>query len=98
MGRRNRTGPTDRDRANCPDNALWHTRHVSASSDLAVLSSIVAQVDDLARRVTDLAERYGSSPDSAVAAELFSTERALAAAHRSLDRVSGLLDQLPDEG
>jgi hypothetical protein len=70
---------------------------VSTSSDLAVLSSIVAQVDDLARRVTDLAERYGSSPDSAVAAELFATERALATARRSLDRVSGLLDQVRDD-
>jgi hypothetical protein len=69
---------------------------MSAASDLAVLSSIVAQVDDLARRVTDLAERYGETPDSAVASELFATERALATARRSLDRASGLLDQLRD--
>jgi hypothetical protein len=92
-----RTGPSGRNRANCRPHVLWHTRRVSTSSDLAVLSSIVAQVDDLARRVTDLAERYGSSPDSAVAAELFATERALAAAHRSLDRVSGLLSQIDDD-
>ncbi len=68
---------------------------VSTSSDLAALSSIQTQVDELSRRVTDLAERYGDTPDSAVASELFSTERALATARRSLDRASALLDQLP---
>jgi hypothetical protein len=67
---------------------------VSTVSDLAALSSIVAQVDELSRRVTDLAERYGETPDSAVASELFATERALATARRSLDRASTLLDQL----
>jgi hypothetical protein len=68
---------------------------VSTSSDLATLSSIQTQVDELSRRVTDLAERYGDTPDSAIASELFATERALATARRSLDRASSLLDQLP---
>jgi hypothetical protein len=68
---------------------------VSTSSDLATLSSIQTQVDELSRRVTDLAERYGDTPDSAIASELFATERALATARRSLDRASALLDQLP---
>jgi hypothetical protein len=68
---------------------------VSTSSDLATLSSIQTQVDELSRRVTDLAERYGDTPDSAIASELFATERALATARRSLDRASTLLDQLP---
>ena len=68
---------------------------MSTSSDLATLSSIQTQVDELSRRVTDLAERYGDTPDSAVAGELFATERALATARRSLDRASALLDQLP---
>ena len=68
---------------------------MSTSSDLATLSSIQTQVDELSRRVTDLAERYGDTPDSAVASELFATERALATARRSLDRASSLLDQLP---
>ena len=68
---------------------------MSTSSDLATLSSIQTQVDELSRRVTDLAERYGDTPDSAVASELFATERALATARRSLDRASTLLDQLP---
>lgn len=67
---------------------------MSTSSDLATLSSIQTQVDELSRRVTELAERYGETPDSAVASELFSTERALATARRSLDRAAALLDQL----
>jgi hypothetical protein len=64
---------------------------VNASSDLALLSSITTQVDEIARRVTDLAEQYGTSPDSAVAAELFGVERALHTAVRQLDRATKLL-------
>jgi hypothetical protein len=69
---------------------------VSTASDLAALSSIAAQIDELTRRVTDLAERYGESPDSAVATELFSSERALTSARRSLDRATTLMDQRGD--
>jgi hypothetical protein len=69
---------------------------VSTASDLATLSSIVTQVDELARRITDLAEQYGETPDSAVASELFETERALTSARRSLDRATDLLDQICD--
>ena len=67
---------------------------MGAESDRATLSSVVAQVDELTRRVTDLAEQYGETPDSAVATELFATERALVTARRTLDRASSLLDQL----
>jgi hypothetical protein len=70
------------------------TRSGSAGSDLAVISSIVAQIEDLGRRVTELAERYGETPDSAVSTELFATERALATARRSLDRATTLLESL----
>jgi hypothetical protein len=69
---------------------------MSTASDLATISSIVTQIDELTRRVTEMAERYGETPDSAVASELFATERALTTARRSLDRATGLLDQLPD--
>ena len=69
---------------------------MSTSSDLAALSSITAQVDELSRRITVLAESYGRTPDSAVAGELFSTERAFATARRSLDRASTLLARMPD--
>jgi hypothetical protein len=64
---------------------------MSATSDLAVLSSVVTQVEELARRVTELAEQYGESPDSAVAAELFASEGALATARRTLERAATLL-------
>jgi hypothetical protein len=63
-------------------------------SDLATISSIVAQVDELTQRVTVIAERYGETPDSAVAGELFTTERSLATARRSLERASTLLDEM----
>ena len=75
---------------------LWHTRSMTTSSDLAVLSSVVAQIDELGKRVTDLAEQYAETPDSAIAAELYATERALASARRSLDRVVSLLGALGD--
>jgi hypothetical protein len=65
---------------------------VDATSDLAVLSSIGAQIDDLAARVTEMAERYGETPDSAIAAELFGAERALLGARRSIDRAAGYLE------
>ncbi len=70
---------------------------MSAGSDLAILSSLQAQVDELGRRITELAERYGETPDSAVAIELYATERALATARRSLDRASVLVEQLRDD-
>jgi hypothetical protein len=69
---------------------------VSTTSDIATLSSVVTQVDELGRRVTEIAERYGETPDSAISAELFATERALATARRTLERAMSLLDQLPD--
>jgi len=66
---------------------------VDATRDLAVLSSLGAQIDDLAQRVTEMAERYGETPDSAISAELFNAERALLGARRSIDRASGFLDE-----
>jgi hypothetical protein len=64
---------------------------VNAGSDLALLSSIATQVDELALRLTDLADRYGTTPDSAIAAELYAVERALNTAGRSLERATRLL-------
>ena len=65
---------------------------MNATTDLAMLSSIGTQIDELARRVTEMAERYGDTPDSAISSELFGTERALIGARRSLDRAVSLLD------
>jgi hypothetical protein len=68
---------------------------VDTTADLAVLSSIGAQIDDLAERITEMAERYGETPDSAIASELFGAERALLGARRSIDRATGFLDEGP---
>ncbi|HUI47703.1 MAG TPA: hypothetical protein VL119_03330 [Acidimicrobiia bacterium] len=70
---------------------------MSTSSDLAALSSIAAQLDDLSRRITAMAEQYGQTPDSAVASELFATERAFATGRRTIDRASTLLARMPDD-
>ena len=67
---------------------------VNASTDLAQLSSIRAQIEDLAQRVTEMAERYGDSPDSAIAAELFGAERSLIAARRALERAAAFLESV----
>ena len=63
------------------------------STDAADLSSIRTQVDDIERRVTAMAERYGTSPDSQAAADLFSAERSLGAAKRALDRASRAIER-----
>lgn len=68
---------------------------MTASSDRAELSSLRAQVDDLARRVTTMAEQYGDTPDSVVAADLFAAERALLTARRSLERAETHLGEGP---
>jgi hypothetical protein len=64
---------------------------VSIDSDHAELSTLHAQLDDLMERVIDVASRYEDSIDSAVADDLFATERALLAARRSLERASARL-------
>jgi hypothetical protein len=69
---------------------------VDLTGDLATLSSLGSQVDELADRVTQLAEGYRETPDSAVATELYSAERALVAARRSFERVTRLLGGASD--
>jgi len=64
---------------------VWHAVAMPGS-DTALLSSIVAQIEDLTRRVTALADSYGTTPDSAIAAELYAAERALITARRALER------------
>jgi hypothetical protein len=55
-------------------------------SDLAELSTLRALLEELTARLVSVAERYDESPDSAVAADLFTAERALLGAGRALDR------------
>jgi hypothetical protein len=66
---------------------------MSAATDLAQLSSIGTQLDELAARITTLAERYGTTPDSAVASELFAVERQLGQARRAVERAVTLLEE-----
>jgi hypothetical protein len=62
-----------------------------ATSDLAELSTIGAQLDDLARRVELVGDRYRESPDSAVSSDLDLAERSLIAARRALARAARTL-------
>jgi hypothetical protein len=64
---------------------------VTIQSDVAMLSSTSSQLEDLAVRITEMADRYGATPDSALASELYGAERALIGARRSLDRARGFL-------
>lgn len=66
---------------------------MSTDSDVAMLSSISSQLEDLGHRITEMAERYGATPDSALASELFGAERGLIGARRSLDRARKSLNQ-----
>ncbi|MGH8991957.1 MAG: hypothetical protein ACRDYV_06545 [Acidimicrobiia bacterium] len=67
---------------------------MSRDSDLAELSSLRSQLDELARRVETVALRYDETPDSAVAVELFEAERALRSAGRVIERALGTLGEL----
>jgi hypothetical protein len=64
---------------------------MTAASDLALLSSIRSQIDELQLRVTTIADQYASTPDSQIASELFSAERALRTVGRTIDRANDLL-------
>jgi hypothetical protein len=57
-----------------------------STSDLAELSSLRAQLVELTARVVSIAERADSSPDNAVAVDLFTAERSLLVAGRAIDR------------
>jgi hypothetical protein len=61
------------------------------NGDLAQLSSIQSQLDDLQHRITAIADQYAVTPDSQIAAELFASERSLRTAARAIERATGLL-------
>ncbi len=64
---------------------------MSNASDRAHLSSIRSQLDELQTRITDIADAYASTPDSQIASELFSGERALRNAYRAIERAGDLM-------
>lgn len=65
-----------------------------SDSDLAALSSIATQIDEVQRRVTAMAERYGITPDSSIAGDLFSVERALLTAGRAVQRAAQNIERV----
>jgi hypothetical protein len=66
-----------------------------SASDRAELSTLRTQVEELTKRVTAIATRFGGSPDSAVAADLYAAERSLVTTRRSLDRAMHHLADTP---
>jgi hypothetical protein len=67
---------------------------VPASSDLAELSTLRSQLEELARRVEAVGERYEDTPDSQIASYLYAVERMLVSARRSVDKAIAALDDL----
>lgn len=59
----------------------------SAAGPAAELSSLATALDELARRVTAIAERYAGARRDDLATELYQVERALAGARRGLAKV-----------
>jgi hypothetical protein len=64
------------------------------SSDQAELTTLRAQLEDLAARVVAVADRYRDSPDSAVTTDLDLAERSLIGARRALERAADTVAEL----
>ncbi|MDZ7673619.1 MAG: hypothetical protein U5K30_00905 [Acidimicrobiales bacterium] len=62
-----------------------------ASNDGPELSSIHDSLEDLARRVVDIAERRDTDPEDQLSNGLFEVDRSLRNAIRQLDRVRNKL-------
>ena len=60
-------------------------------SDAAELSSISSALEDLAGRITSIAERRDDDPDDPVSAGLFEVDRSLRNAVRQLERARNRL-------
>jgi hypothetical protein len=67
---------------------------VPASSDLAELSTVRSQLEELARRVEAVADRYEDTPDSQIASDLYAAERTMVSARRAVDKAIAALDDL----
>jgi hypothetical protein len=67
---------------------------VPPSSDLAELTTLRSQLEELTQRVEAVAKRYDDTPDSQIASDLYAAERLLVSARRSLDKAIGALDDL----
>ena len=67
---------------------------MSAQSDVAELSSLHAQIEEVTRRVVQIADNYRDTDDSAVTGELDHAERSLTNARRALEHASTRLADL----
>ena len=67
---------------------------MSAQSNVAELSSLRAQIEDVTRRVVQIADDYRDTDDSAVTGELDQAERSLTNARRALEHASTRLADL----
>ena len=74
-------------------NARVQPAAMEHTSELALLSSIRAQLDDLDQRLRTLADAFATTTDSQVATELFNAERALRSTARAVDRASDALQR-----
>lgn len=61
------------------------------SSDAAELSSIHGSLEDLAKRIVEIADRRDADPDDLVSTGLYEVDRSVRNAVRQLDRVRGRL-------
>jgi hypothetical protein len=59
-----------------------------AQSDIAELSTIGSQLEELALRVEAVGDRYRNSPDSAITNDIDLAERSLIGARRAIDRAA----------
>jgi hypothetical protein len=89
-GGENRGTTTPRLAAAQPAGEAW----AMTTSDVAELSTIGAQLEDLARRVELVGDRYRESPDSAVSSDIDLAERSLIAARRALAHAARTLADL----
>jgi hypothetical protein len=86
-------GSGDENGRDLPGDAAVTRLATMVQSDVAELSTIGAQLDDLVARVQAVGDRYRESPDSAVTNDLDLAERSLVAALRAVARAGrALLD------
>jgi hypothetical protein len=67
---------------------------VNPSSHVAELASIQTQLDELRKRLADMAESYRDQPEVSAATDLFNAERQLIAATRSVERAAAELRKI----
>ena len=62
------------------------------NDDLAELSTVRSQLEELTDRVVAVADRYRDTADSVIAADLDHAERSMTAASRAIQHASGKIN------